>query len=99
MDWPQANETYLRNDLFVLSGLGFPGGTNRTYRKFKIRRAKTALGGNGTLEIFSSQGKGMPSIFFLTLHSSLSCLFLVLQLTVILSLSLDLVTIKHRAEQ
>ena len=33
VDWPQANQTYLRNDMFVLSGMGFPGGTHRTYRR------------------------------------------------------------------
>lgn len=33
VDWPQANQTYLRNDMFVLSGMGFPGGTHSTYRR------------------------------------------------------------------
>ena len=40
---PQANQTYLRNGMFVLSGMGFPRGTHRTYRRSYISRPKTAI--------------------------------------------------------
>src|SRR3989337_4437494 len=63
MDRSQADQTHLRNDLSVLSGLGYPGGTHRTHRKTEIQRTKTTIAGEGTVSPLTSQGSGTSSFF------------------------------------
>src|SRR3972149_5013889 len=63
MDRSQADQTHLRNDLSVLSGLGYPGGTHRTYRKTEIQRTKTTIAGEGTVSPLTSQGSSTSSFF------------------------------------